>query len=59
MDDFGRFQPHQTANDKLLELLASSFANFFKSFMGSFNNAFVVFFKLRFLKLNLLCLVDK
>ena len=55
MDNFGKFQPHQTADDKVVK----ASGNFFKSFWGPFNNAFVVFFKLRFLKLNLLCLVDK
>ena len=56
MDDFGKFQPHQTADDKVVK---TSGVQFLKSFWGPINNAFVVSFKLRFFKLNLLCLVDK
>ena len=55
MDDFGRFQPHQTADDKVVIILASSLVLdfFFKTFWGPFNNAFVVSFKLRFFKIKL------
>ena len=59
MDNFGKFQPHQNADDKSCESFWHVISQFFKSFWGPFNNAFVVSFKLRFLKLNLLCLVDK
>ena len=50
MDDFGKFQPHQTADDKVVIICGLWFRNFFKSFFGPFYNAFVV---------NLLCLVHK
>ena len=59
IDNFGKFQPHQTADDKVVKTSGVSFRIFFKSFWGPVNNAFVVSFKLRFLKLNLLRLVDK
>ena len=59
MDDFGKFQPHKTADDKVVITFGLQFRNFFKSFLGPLSNAFVVSFKLRFLKLNLLCLFDK
>ena len=60
MDDFGKFQPHQTADDKVVITFGLQFRFFFfKSFLGPFNNAFVVSFKLRFFKLNLFCMVDK
>ena len=44
MDDFGKFQPHQTADDKVLITFGSSFA-FFKSFLEPFSNAFCSIFK--------------
>ena len=59
VDDLGKFQPHQPSDDKAVIILASSFAFSFKSFLRPFNNFFVVSFKLRFFKVNLLCLVDK
>ena len=54
MDDFGKFQPHQTADDTAVIIFASSF-EFFKSFLIPCNNAFLVSFKRRYFKLNLLC----
>ena len=70
MDDYGKFQPHQTADNKVVITCGLRFCRFFfffflffgfffKSFFGPLNNAFVVSFKLRFFKLNLLRLVDK
>ena len=56
---FGKFQPHQTADDKVVKSSGVEFRIFFKSFWDPINNAFVVSFKLRFFKLDLLCLVDK
>ena len=58
MDDFGKFHPHETADDKVITF-GLKFRNCFKSLLGPFNNAFVVSFKLRFFKLTLRCLVDK
>ena len=46
MDDFGKSQLHQTADDKVVITFGLWFRNFFKSFLGPFNNAFVVSFKL-------------
>ena len=59
MDDFGKFQSHQTADDKVLMIFGLSFRIFSKSFLGPCNNIFVVSFKHRFFKLNLFCSVDK
>ena len=46
MDNFGKFQPHQTADDKVGKASGVQFRNFFKSVWDPFNNAFVVSFKL-------------
>ena len=59
MDDFGKFQPHQTADDKVVITFGLYFRIFFKPVLGPLNNVLVESFKLRFFKLNLLCLVDK
>ena len=59
MDDFGKFQPHQTADDKVVITFGLWLWIFFRSFLAPFNNAFVVSFKLQFFKLNLLYLVGK
>ena len=59
VDDFAKFQPHQTADDKFVIRFGLWFCNFFKSFWGLFDNAFEVSFKLRFFKLNFFCMVDK
>ena len=48
MDDFGKFQPHQTADDKVVITFGLKFRSCFKSLLDPFNNAFVVSFKLRF-----------
>ena len=44
MDDFGKFQPHQIADDKVVITFGLKFRTFFKSCLGPFNNAFVVSF---------------
>ena len=44
MDDFGKFQPHQTAADKVVKTSGVLFRIFFKSLWGPVNNAFVVSF---------------
>ena len=59
MDDFSKFQLHQTADDKVVITFGLLFRIFFNTLLGPFNNAFVVSFKLQFFKLNVLCLVDK
>ena len=59
MGDFGKLQQHQSADDTVVIIFGLLFRNFFKSSLGPCNNAFVVPFKLRFFKLNLLILVDK
>ena len=46
MDNFDEFQPHQTADDKVVKASDVFFRIFFKSFWGPFNNAFLVSFKL-------------
>ena len=48
MDDFGKYQPHQTADDKSCDNVWPLVSHFLRSFWGHFNNAFVVSFKLRF-----------
>ena len=48
MDDFGKFQLLQTADDKVVITFGLLFCEFFMSFLGPFNNALVVSFKLHF-----------
>ena len=66
MDDFGKFQPYRAADDKIVIITfgLKFFFFFFFFFQGVFWSLeqcfkFVVSFKLRFFKFNLLCLVDK
>ena len=66
MDNFGKIQPHQTADDKVVitfglyfRFFFFFFFFFFSPFLGPFKNSFVVSLKIRFFKSNLLCLVDK
>ena len=44
MDDFDKFQPHQTADDRVVITFGLQFCNFFKLFLCPFNSAFVVSF---------------
>ena len=45
MDDLTKFQPHQTADDKIVITVGLYFCVNFMSFSGPFNNAFIVSFK--------------
>ena len=56
MNDFGKFQPHETADDKVVIIFGFSFRNFFKSFLGPYNSAFVVSFELRFFQIKFVLL---